>query len=654
MSSKRREPVLVLPRINLVFRMTFCFDVRLCCWAAFVLFLWIALSGCQRTVTEPIPDAFKRSGTFIQSLPYDHPDSCVLLIRQNVPPKWQGAAYENMFLDGPEDSSLELGFQHLDVYENNFPADTAWEFVQLWRGHLYIHLGRLDSAQACLQASYESSIRHGRYIRASDAQEGLATIYYKQGNTAQAIRSFLVVYDAVKNLDTSQVLRRHTAMANIAAAYSQSDDQREALIWVQRSLPLVADERTPNLRVLKVDGYKQLAVIYERLNLPDSAILMAKMALELQEKYQTINDRPALLTILGDAYLTKGACQTALQYMLKGLRSRRAGRPTYRLLEEGSIADAYRCLGRLDSAEILYKRLLQSPDPSTLSHAYASLSDVYARQGQYKAAYDAIQGSLKIRQKMFDDKQIQAMAIAKSELELERTQHQLTQSEQQHQNERLQKLVVALALSLALAMTLGLFLRQRSRHRLLKQEHLLLEQERKLLGQEKELAETRALLHEQELERTQVTLQHTQNELANTTAQLLALKTQLIEELELRLTTGIGIDHSANDESTPSGSAENHELPRMKILNEKDWARFRERFEEQIPGFFGHLKTQYPTMSTAEIRLFMLMKLNFDNLEISEALGISKESVWRSRHRLSKKLCLTETGDLDGFVRGFG
>ena len=599
-----------------------------------------------------MPDAYKQSGAFIQSLPYYNPDSCVLLIRQNVPPKWQGAAYENMFLDGPEDSPLELGFQHLDAYEKNFPADTAREFALLWRGRLYKHLGRLDSAQTCLEASYESSIRHGRYIRAGDAQEGLAGIYYQQGNTAQAIRSFLAVYDAVKNLDTSQVMRKHNAMGNVASAYSQSDDQREALAWLQRSLPLVADERTPNLRVLKVDNYKQLAVIYERLNLPDSAILMARAALELQEKYQTINDRPALLTILGDAYLAKGVCQTALQYMLEGIRSRRADRPNYRLLEEGSIADAYRCLGRLDSAEILYKRLLQSPYPTTLSHAYANLSDIYARQGQYKAAYDAIQSSLKIRQKMFDDKQIQAMAVAKSELQLEQTQHQLAQSKQQHQNERLQKLVVALTLSFALGIALSLFFRQRSRHRLLEQEHLLLEQERKLLGQEKELAETRALLHEQELKRTQVTLQDTQNELANTTAQLLALKTQLIEELQLRFT--ISMDHSANDESAPPGSAENHELPRMKILTEKDWARFRERFEEQLPGFFGHLKTQYPTMSTAETRLFMLMKLNFDNLEISEALGISKESVWRSRHRLSKKLGLTETGDLDGFVQGFG
>jgi DNA-binding CsgD family transcriptional regulator len=103
----------------------------------------------------------------------------------------------------------------------------------------------------------------------------------------------------------------------------------------------------------------------------------------------------------------------------------------------------------------------------------------------------------------------------------------------------------------------------------------------------------------------------------------------------------------------PPGAAENNKLEHIKILNEKDWIRFREWFEQYIPGLYQHLKDRSPSLTSAEIRLFMLIKLNFDTLEVSEALGISKESVWRSRHRLSQKLGLEETKDLDGFVVGF-
>jgi hypothetical protein len=260
-----------------------------------------------------------------------------------------------------------------------------------------------------------------------------------------------------------------------------------------------------------------------------------------------------------------------------------------------------------------------------------------------------MQSSLDTRQKLFNDKKIQEMAVAKSEFELAKTQYQLTQSEQQRKNDRLEKLAVALTLLLALSYVLFLFFRQRNHRRLLEQQNMLLAQDKKLLAQEKELAEAREILKNQELEHSQRILKNTQEELTTTTSRL-SLKDRLIEELELRLHQ----EYIAPDETLPPGSAENQELPRMKILTEKDWARFRERFEQQLPGFFQNLKVTYPSLTTAEVRLFLLLKLNFDILEISEALGISKESVWRSRHRLSKKLGLSETGDLNTFVQQFG
>jgi len=118
---------------------------------------------------------------------------------------------------------------------------------------------------------------------------------------------------------------------------------------------------------------------------------------------------------------------------------------------------------------------------------------------------------------------------------------------------------------------------------------------------------------------------------------LLAFKNQLIEELELRLT----------------GLTAGSELRRMKILTESDWIRFRARFDAQMPGFLHKLMIRFPSLTAAEIRLFLLLKLNFDTLEISEALGISKESVWRSRNRLRKKLAIPDLEDLSAFVRTF-
>lgn len=603
----------------------------------------IALIGsCRPKNAEPPPEQYRLSGAFIKTLPYYNPDSCVLLIRRDVPPRWQGTAYESLFLDGPEDSPMALGFQHLDLYEKNFPSDTAHEFTQLWRGRLYIHLGKFDSARICIEDSYQSSIQHNRYLRAGDAQEALAAMYYGQGNTLDALRSHLVVYEAVKNLDSTQSVRKAVALFNLASIYAQSNNYREAKIWTQRVFPLVSDESKPNLHALKVGFYEHLATIYGNLNQPDSALISAQKALDLHEKYQTHNSRPNLLTSLGNAYKANQDCHTALRYLLEAQRTMHNSNPAAQATLMVVLAEAYQCLGRLDSAEILFKQALHTPKINTVAHAHSYLSEVYAQQGHYKAAYETIQIGLKLRRRYFNDEKILEIAVAKAELELELAKHQAAELEQRHQNERLQKLLVALALVFALSASIVLYFRQRGRQR-------IVEQEKKLLAQEKALAEALAQLKTQELERSQVALKNTQQELDHT-ALLLQMKNQFIEALEMRLNS----QHLApEEEEAPSGPSENRDLRRMKILTDDDWSSFRQRFEQQMPGVLSRLTVQYSDLSSAEIRLFLLLKLRFDTLEISDTLGISKASVWRSRHRLSKKLNLQETGDLDEFVQGF-
>ena len=159
-----------------------------------------------------------------------------------------------------------------------------------------------------------------------------------------------------------------------------------------------------------------------------------------------------------------------------------------------------------------------------------------------------------------------------------------------------------------------------------------------------------AQFHAQELERREATLKVTQAELDNTT-QLLALKNQLIKQLQMSLET----QPSAATE-TPGTTAETPsqiKLRRMIILNNADWLRFREQFEALFPNLLGNLKTQFPDLTAAELRLFMLQKLQFDVTEISEALAISSGSVWQGRLRLTKKLGLSGTAAMENFIQSF-
>lgn len=89
------------------------------------------------------------------------------------------------------------------------------------------------------------------------------------------------------------------------------------------------------------------------------------------------------------------------------------------------------------------------------------------------------------------------------------------------------------------------------------------------------------------------------------------------------------------------------QLSNANILTEEQWRNFREKFESVYVGFFKQFSQNVPDATEAEKRLAALVKLNLTNSEIASMLGISPESVYKSRYRLKKKL---EGQTLEGLV----
>ncbi|MFZ1528357.1 MAG: tetratricopeptide repeat protein [Ferruginibacter sp.] len=79
-------------------------------------------------------------------------------------------------------------------------------------------------------------------------------------------------------------------------------------------------------------------------------------------------------------------------------------------------------------------------------------------------------------------------------------------------------------------------------------------------------------------------------------------------------------------------------LSRQIILTEKDWEVFKETFNTVYPNFFRALNTQFPDITNAELRMAALIRLNFDIKHIASMLGISQNSVHKTRYRLRKRV----------------
>jgi DNA-binding CsgD family transcriptional regulator len=84
----------------------------------------------------------------------------------------------------------------------------------------------------------------------------------------------------------------------------------------------------------------------------------------------------------------------------------------------------------------------------------------------------------------------------------------------------------------------------------------------------------------------------------------------------------------------------------QSFTQDEDWKEFQKVFEQIHPEFYTRLQVRYPELSSSDLRLCALLKLNLNSTDIATILGISLDSLRVSRYRLRKKLKIENGGSL--------
>lgn len=66
--------------------------------------------------------------------------------------------------------------------------------------------------------------------------------------------------------------------------------------------------------------------------------------------------------------------------------------------------------------------------------------------------------------------------------------------------------------------------------------------------------------------------------------------------------------------------------------------KLQKEFQKEHPQFYNLLEDEFPEITDSNKRILFLQKLNLNNNEIAELLGITTEAVKKSKQRLKKKL----------------
>lgn len=90
----------------------------------------------------------------------------------------------------------------------------------------------------------------------------------------------------------------------------------------------------------------------------------------------------------------------------------------------------------------------------------------------------------------------------------------------------------------------------------------------------------------------------------------------------------------------------------MNDLNsvEDNWGEFKKVFESTHPDFFSKLMKINPKLTSLDLKHCAYMKMNIDNYDLSNILGVEMKSIQMTRYRLKKKLNLDAETSLREYV----
>ena len=124
----------------------------------------------------------------------------------------------------------------------------------------------------------------------------------------------------------------------------------------------------------------------------------------------------------------------------------------------------------------------------------------------------------------------------------------------------------------------------------------------------------------------------------------LAKKNEVLEGLKQKA------EALKEDEASNKGYQQLIRTINFDLQDDNNWENFARYFEEVHKDFNSNVKSKYPEVTSNELRLMALLKMNLSSKEIANILNISPEGIKKARYRLRKKLAITTEDSLQDLV----
>ena len=567
----------------------------------------------------------------------------------------------NIFLYKAPALAKDFALKELEISENlDYPEGKGWGNYHM--GAYHQNAGETDSARMYYMESLKWHKSLGDRDKVATVLSSLANLEFSQGNYDRAIQHYDASMEIFKDVSMYRYAITQGDKANI---YINKGFYRIALAETLDALRVL--DTIPEKPWRRADAQRQVGYIeFLRMNYENALSYFVKAA-EVYEQEEDMVYTAKIFIDIGNVHFELDELQQATAYFERSLSLSREhgisetegdalyqlGRTSNRRAEyaqalkflkealgihmqnnyrsnilrtQNELGRTYLGMGKMEDALSNLGKTIKSATgegPITeLKDAYAIRFLAYQKLGDHRRAVDDQLMLQKLKDSVFNTSKSQQIEELRTIYETEKREQQLALQqneiailEQEARINNLQRILLGGGLGLTLLVFgIGYYgLQQKVKRNRLEKEKL----DAELAFKKKEL--TTHALH-------------------------LAKKNEVLEGIR---EMAIGL----KDGDSPSGGY--RKLIRtieFDLKDDNNWENFSRYFNEVHKDFNHNVKSKYPQVTSNELRLLALLKMNLSSKEIASILNISPEGIKKARYRLRKKMGIQTEDSLQDLV----
>jgi len=522
-------------------------------------------------------------------------------------------------------------------------AQTSIEYQKENNEQIGSSFNRPDSVLLVLKEQYTASVLKNEQLKAARYLHQMGELLFSSGHYPQSLDYLLQADHIFRNKKEMKLLADN--LGTLGELYYRTTQISLARKQFDEALGVYQHLRDESG---KASIYGHIGHLHEKKQAYDSAFYFQRKALEAYERAGQKEGASKIYENIGSIYEDQEKYDSAYWYFNKSyVLNKQQGNDRAQIEVLNNLGDVLRKTGRyyegLRFSMQALAKARKTGEYYQLSGAYNDIGKAFNFLNKNDSAFTYLSLSRKYLNDIYSEESNKQLALLQTLYDIEEKDKEIEGLTLARKTDLLISITTAVVIVLILLIAGLIISRQR----------LKMKNEQKLHEQNKQVYQTQNQLMEMELENKKLQEENLRQELEIKTKELSSYtlhvirKNQQLEDLQSQLEALVKDDKRDQKKQIKQLS----EQITAGLSDDQHWEEFRGIFEQVHQSFFDRLQQQSGPLTSNDLRLIALIKMNHTSSDISTMLGVSQDSLRVMRHRLRKKLNLAQGENLSNYIQ---